>query len=168
MGLLLVHPFLTSLCSDLVLGYLDDFTLSGPLNTVAADVASIRPKEASLSLCLNSPKCEVISRSGDIIHSEFTGFRQFTPDTATLLGAPPFSGKAMDDILSSMYEDLKLAVDRLQLISVHDAFVFLMTCLGGPKLQFVLRSSPCCDHPLLRQFDDLLHLALTKSCNPAI
>ena len=46
--------------------------------------------------------------------------------------------------------------------------MLLKTCLGGSKLQFVLRSSPCCDHPLLRQFDDLLHLALTKSCNIAL
>ena len=74
----------------------------------------------------------------------------------------------MDCILSSLYEDLKLAVDRLQLISAHDALVLLKTCLGGPKLQFVLRSSPCCDHPLLRQFDDLLRLALSKFCNVAL
>jgi len=59
-----------------------------------------------------------------------------------------------------MYEDL-LAVDRLQLISAHDALVLLKTSLAGPKLQ-------CCDHPFLRQFDDLLHLALTKPCNIAL
>jgi len=38
----------------------------------------------------------------------------------------------------------------------------------GPKLQFVLRASSCCDHPPLRQFDDLLHLALKQSCNIAL
>ena len=59
---LAVYPLLTSLCSDLAMGYLDDFTLGGALNTVAADVASIRSKRASLGLCLNSHKCEVISR----------------------------------------------------------------------------------------------------------
>jgi hypothetical protein len=59
----------------------------------------------------------------------------------------------MDDILSTLLEDLKLAVDRLQLISAHDVLVLLKTCLGDPKLQYVLRASPCCDHPLLRQFD---------------
>jgi len=48
------------------------------------------------------------------------------------------------------------------------SLVLLKTCLGGPKLQFVLRASPCCDHPLLRQFDDLLHLALKNSCIIAI
>jgi len=96
---LVVHPLLTSLCSDLVLGYLDDFTLGGPLNTVAADVASIRSKGAFLGLSLNSMKSEVISRSGDVINAQFTGFRQITLDSATLLGAPIFSGHAMDDIL---------------------------------------------------------------------
>ena len=113
---LAVHPLLTSLSSNLALGYLDDFTLGGPLNTVATDVASIRSKGASLGLSLNAKKSEVISRSGNISNSQFTDFRQLTPDSATLLGAPIFSGQAMDDILSILYEDLKLAVDRLQFI----------------------------------------------------
>ena len=104
---------MTSLRSDLVIGYLDDFTLGGPLNTVAADVASIRSKGASLGLSLNSRKSEVISRSGDSLNFQFTGFRQLTPDSATLLGAPIFTGQAIDDILFILYEDLKLAVGRL-------------------------------------------------------
>jgi hypothetical protein len=107
----------------------------------------------------------VISRSGDISHSKFPGFRQLTLNSATLLGTPVFPGQAMDDILSTLLEDLKLGVDRLQLISAHDALVLLKTCRGGPKLQYVLRASPCCDHLLLRQFDDLLRLALIKTCN---
>ena len=94
--------------------------------------------------------------------SQFTGFRQLTPDSATLLGAPVLPGHAMDEILSTLYEDLKLAVVRLQLIF---ALVLLKTCLEAPKLQFVLRASPCCNHPLLRAFDDLLRLALTRTCN---
>jgi len=79
-------------------------------------------------------------------------------DSATLLGALIFSGYAIDDILSTLYEDLRLAVDRIQLISAHDALVPLKICLGGPKLQYVLCVSPCCDHALLGQFDDLLRL----------
>jgi hypothetical protein len=165
---LAVHPLLSSLTSDLVLGYLDDFTIGGALDTVAADIASIRSKGASLGLSLNPGKCEVISPSGDISNFQFLGFRQLTLDSATLLGAPIFSGQAMDDILSSLYEYLKLVVDRLQLISAHDALVILKTCLGGPKLQYVMRASRCCDHPLLHRFDDLLCLALTKSCNIAL
>ena len=162
---LAVHPLLLSLASELTFGFLDDFTIGGPISTVAADVASIKSKGASLGLTLNPSKSEVISRSGNITHAQFTGFHQLSSDYATLLGAPIFSGPAMDASLSTLYEDLKLAVDRLHLISAHDALVLLKTCLGGPKLQYVLRTSPCCDHPLLPQFDELLRLALTKTCN---
>ncbi len=162
---LVVHPLLTSLRSNLAIGYLDDFTLGGPLETVAADVASIRSKGASLGLSLNAEKSEVISHSGNISNSQFAGFRQVTLDSATLLGAPIFCGQAMDDILSTLLENLKLAVDKLQHITAHDALVLLKTCLGGPKLQYILRVSPCCDHPLLLQFDEQLRLALTQTCN---
>jgi len=64
----------------------------------------------------------------------------------------------MDDILSTLLENLKLAVERLQFFTAHDALVLLKTCLGGPKLQYILRVSPCREHPLLTQFDDQLRL----------
>jgi len=41
----------------------------------------------------------------------------------------------------------------------------LHTCLEDPKLQYILRVSPRCEHPLLTQFDDQLRLALTKIDN---
>ena len=47
---LVVFPLLTPLSSDLVLGFLEDITLGGLLNTMAANVASIRSKGASLGL----------------------------------------------------------------------------------------------------------------------
>ena len=71
----------------------------------------------------------------------------------------------MDDILSTSLENLKLAVVRLQHITAHDDLVLLMTCLGGPKLQYILRVSPCYDHPLLLQFNEQLRMALIKTCN---
>ena len=64
-----------------------------------------------MGLSLNSIKSKVISRSGDI--PNFAGFHQITLDCATLLGAPLFSPQAMDDILSTLLEHLKLVVDRL-------------------------------------------------------
>jgi len=156
---------LTSLYSNLAIGYLDDVTLGGPLQTVAADVASIRSKGAALGLLLNAEKSEVISRPDNITNSHFVGFHQVTQDSATIVGAPIFCGQAMDDTLSTLLENLKLAVERLQFIMEHDELVLLKTCLGGPKLQHILRVIPCCEHPLLTQFDDQLRLALTKTCN---
>lgn len=165
---LVVHPLLTYLSSDLVLGYLDDFTLGGPLNTVAANVASIRSKGASLGSFLNAKKSEVILRSSDTTNSQFTGFRQLTLHWEILQGARVSSVQAMDDISSTLFGDLKLAVNRLQLISAHDGLVLLKTCLGGPKLLYFLRTSPCCDHPPLHKFDGLLQLAITETCNIAL
>ena len=74
----------------------------------------------------------------------------------------------MDNILAGVCDNLKLATQRLQLISSHDALLLLKNCLGGPKLQYVLRTSQCCNHPLLRQFDDLLRSAVTRICNVSL
>ena len=71
----------------------------------------------------------------------------------------------MEDAISTSHEELSRAVNRLQLISSHDALVLLKNCLGGPKLQHVMRTSPCCDHPKLSEFDDLLRTAVNKNCN---
>jgi len=57
-----------------------------------------------------------------------------------------------------------IIIERLQFIMAH-ALVLLKTGLGGPKLQYILRVSPCYEHPLLTQFDDQLRQALTKTCN---
>jgi hypothetical protein len=45
------------------------------------------------------------------------------------------------------------------------SYVLLKNSLGGPKLQYVLRASPCCDHPLLSQIDNTLKSAITQICN---
>ena len=36
-----IHPLITSLSSDLTLGYLDDLTLAGPQSVVAADIQQV-------------------------------------------------------------------------------------------------------------------------------
>ena len=56
-----IHPLITSLSSDLTLGYLDDLTLAGPQSVVAADIQQVVAEGSKMGLCLNSSKCEVIS-----------------------------------------------------------------------------------------------------------
>jgi hypothetical protein len=163
-----IQSLLTSLASNLAFGYLDDVTLGGPVATVAADVATIISKGESLGLHLNPSKCEIISKSGAIQHPAFANFRQVQPDSATLLGSPLSGGSAMDAAISTSYDELSRAVERLQLISSHDALVLLKNCLGGPKLQHVLRTSPCCEHPKLFDLDNLLRSAVTKICNVSL
>jgi len=156
---------LKSLASNAAPGYQDDVTLGGHLSTVTYDVAIIVSGGASLGLGLNPCKCEDISNSGIISHSQFAGYRQVPQSSATLLGSPLSSGLAMDSSLSTLSDDLRRAVERRSLISSHDALILLKNCLGGPKLQYVMKTSPCCDHPLLWEFDDLLRTAVTKNSN---
>ena len=74
----------------------------------------------------------------------------------------------MDTALEFLLNELNHAVDRLQFVSSHDALVLLRNCLGGPKLQYVLRASPCIDHPLLPQLDQLFRSAVSTTCNLVI
>jgi len=48
-----VQPLLTYLASELNLGYLNDVTLGGPVDTVAADVAEIAKVCGNMGLFLN-------------------------------------------------------------------------------------------------------------------
>jgi hypothetical protein len=163
---LTVHRLLSSLNGNLTLGYLDDFTLGGPALTVADDVTTVVHKGTSLGLHLNSSKCEIVSNCLDSIrHPQFQGFQQVPPDAATLLGSPLSCGLALDNTLSALHGNLKLAVDRLQLLSSHDALVLLKNSLGGPRLQQVLRTSPCCDHHALHRIDEILKSAVSQICN---
>ena len=46
-----IHPLMSSLKSNLSLGYLDDVTLGGTVKTVASDVAEITRGQAQKSVC---------------------------------------------------------------------------------------------------------------------
>jgi len=52
---------LSSLKSDLKLGYMDDVSLGGPVDTVVSDVIEIAKVGSSMGLTLNPSKCELIA-----------------------------------------------------------------------------------------------------------
>ena len=74
----------------------------------------------------------------------------------------------MDNILQSRCDDLKRATERLSSILAHGALTILKASLGVPKMLYILRSSTCTDHPLLRTYDDLLREALSSITNNTI
>jgi hypothetical protein len=67
--------------------------------------------------------------------------------------------------LITIHHSLKRAVNRLRLLLFQDAIVLPKNSLGDPKLQHVLRTSRCSDHPLLSQIDETLQSAITQICN---
>jgi len=79
-----IHPLISSHTSDLVIGYLDDLTLGGKMDTVVADVESIRVGGLHMGLRLNDKKSEYITESHLSVLPSFSNFGQVTPDDATI------------------------------------------------------------------------------------
>jgi len=161
-----IHPLLLSLSSTLSIGFLDDVTLGGDIANIAKDVESIRIKGDFMGLRLNVLKCELIESSmGAPCIDALDHFNRLKPNEATLLGAPPFSGPAMNDHLESCCADLSRAIDRLKLLPAHDALVLLRACFGAPKVTHILRCAPCNDHVALAEFDNLLKTGVSLISN---
>jgi hypothetical protein len=70
--------------------------------------------------------------------------------------------------LNKRCDDLERAIDRFGLISAHDALLILKYALGSSKMLYMMRASPCSDHPALTRFDNLLRAALSKITNSCL
>ena len=82
-----------------------------------------------------------------------------------LLGAPILEGKAVNTALQVKIRELERSIERLSLLQAHDALCLLKNALAMPKLQYILRTSPCAGNPLLSAFDDVLRRGLSKILN---
>ena len=133
-------PLLSSLVSDLTLGYLDDFTLGGNVAIVAQDVRQIVVLGSKIGLILNAAKCELVGHSGLVVDDPLLrSFTRVQPCNATLLGAPLFLGKVLNDFWSERCSDLSRAVDRLCVVGVQDALILVRASFSAPRAQHLLR-----------------------------
>jgi len=134
----LYNPTLSSLKSDIRLGFIDDVTLRGKAD-VAADVETINAASGVTGLILNPLKCEIIANDFDSVPN-LTAFHQFkrviTRDM-TLLGAPVQRGPAVELALQTKLDDLDRAMSRLTMLHSHDALVLLKNSLSSPKLLYL-------------------------------
>jgi hypothetical protein len=160
-----IQPLLSSLASELEIGYMDDVTLGGDEKQVARDVEIVEARGHEIGLKLNLKKCEFISASGQSVEPIFSDFIHLDPQNASLLGAPLTAGQAMDAMLNSRCEDLTRAISKLKLIAAHDALLLLRASFSAPKLMHTLRSSPCAGHPSLDSFDQLLRSCVSSITN---
>ena len=91
LGLLLfcntIHPLLSSLKSDLKLGYMDDVSLGGPVDRVVSDITEISKVGSSMGLTLNPSKCELIAHQDLPVKDDcLLSFVRVNVSDATLLG----------------------------------------------------------------------------------
>ena len=137
--------------------------LAGPQNVVDADIQQVMVEGSKMGLCLNLSKCEVISHPDpNIIDQTMSSFTFVSVADATLLGAPVFLGKVLDDTWFARCEDLKRAVDRLSLLRAQDALLMLRVSFSASRVQHLLRCSPSVDNPALDLFHGHLKSALSR------
>jgi hypothetical protein len=152
--------------SILTQGYMDNFTLGEPENEVSADVELVIEKATEIGLILNFPKCELISAKS-FTHSSavLRSFKRVSIEDSSLLGTPFVAGSALDSTLKARCEDLSRAVKRLHMIESHDALVLLRSSFSAPKIQHLLRCSPCVGHTSLETYENLLKTGISLITN---
>ena len=156
---LTLQPVLNTLQSDIILGYLDDVSGGGDLESVADDVTKVESLGAELGLRLNRNKCELISSNFpvDLPHS-LRGFKLVDPTDAILLASAggtnpwwPSNGWGVAWEVPGPSESF--GSDGTYIIPW--SLVILKYSLGSTRMLYILRASPCTSNPALIQFDDL-------------
>ena len=159
-----VQPLLSRCESEVEIGFMDDFTLSGQLDTVASDVEMIAKSAKDIGLVFNPTKCEIICFDDKSVDMEvFKDYTRVRSEDMTLLGAPILKGPAIDKTPSIKVDDLTRVVSRLTQLQAHDGLTLLRNCFSMPTLLDILRTSPCSGNHLLEKFDMVLREGLAIS-----
>ena len=164
---LTIQPLLSSLDSELVIGYIDDITLGGSFSSVHNDVVLIKSRGLNAGCVLNINKCELISPSPCSCSQSpiLSQFIQLKPDESILLGAPLLSGPALDNTLTKKFNEMSRLSVNLRLISSHDALIVLKYALSTPRILHLLRGSPCYGHSVIGDIDRLLRSNVSYIAN---
>ena len=125
----------------------------------------IRDQQEHTGLRINTNKCEIICRGNVPRATQFEGFISLAPDEAELLDAPLFTGRKMDALLADRCGELTTAIERLSLLSAHDALILFKTSFSAPKMMHTMRCSPCTNHPSLEAYDILLRKGISVIAN---
>jgi hypothetical protein len=108
---LAIHDLVAAIQTEFAVFYLDDGTLSGPVDCVMSALTSIEDRAQNLGLELNHSKSELIcvdDSTKECILSSFPLLKITDPEDAILLGSPIGSRKAVDNAIKKKISNLKL------------------------------------------------------------
>jgi len=113
-----IHPLLMSLHSSVKIGFMDDVTISGDLQTVEKYIVTIVESCTETGLRLNTTKCEIVMEDFTKIDGvdAFKDFIRVNKEEMILLGAPVVKGIAQDTAIKNKIDDLTRTTERLQLL----------------------------------------------------
>ena len=92
---------------------------------------------------------------------ECENFRGRKREVLTLLGSPLFRGEALDECGDTLDRVLK----DLEDIKAQAALLLLRSCFGAAKIIYMMRTSPCWNHPILEKMDHQMRTRLQKILN---
>ena len=153
--------------SEFTSGYLDDVGLGDSIPRLVEQVRFIESAAMSIGLQLNHDKCEIIGLDPSqrpIWLSSGLNFIERSVEDACLLGAP-LSLKGTDAALSQSCDQLERVKERLLKLSSHEAFFLLKNSLALPRLQYLLRTSPCFLSTEASRLDDKIRCILSSVIN---
>jgi hypothetical protein len=158
-----IHALLSSMKSELVLGYLDDITLCGDTDTVIDDFLKFESGAAALGLSLNRSKCELSGLTSETRNKflyKNIQIQEVDLDKLELLGSPLLSGPVVDHVLEMKRLDLVQVSKRLPLMPAHDSLFLLTNILSMPRLLYTLRTTCCVNSSELVRYDETLRSTL--------
>lgn len=165
---LALHDILTSLKSELVLGYLDDVALGGDANIVMEDLIAIEATAADIGLTLNRSKCEVVGHTAGtraLFAAQGIVLQETELAKVMLLGAPLLPGANVDSVLAVKGAELQVLSGRLPLMPAHDGLFLLANIISMPRLLYTLRTAPCTGSAELHSYDKQLRSLLCTMLN---
>ena len=152
---LTIQHILDRLKSELIIGYLDDVTLSGSVHSVNDDLTVIKSEGEQLGLQLNKAKCEIVTRNTLDPHivSAFPGFQIVDIRDAQLLGCPIISDRGLDAALEAKCDEVQILICRLKYLTAHHSLI-IKHCINVSKIMHILRTNKCHDNDKLETFFD--------------
>ena len=137
---LTLHQFLVRLKSPFHVGYLDNVSLRGPVESLVGDISIIR-EAVNLGLVVNSEKSEVIGGVSDGVDqltcsSVLPGAQSILPSSVCFLGSPIGDINHVSSVICENISFLHQLGERLCLFSVHDSIVLLCNSFAILRLIF--------------------------------
>jgi hypothetical protein len=148
-------------------GYLDDVALGDTVANLIDRVRSLETAAEKIGLKLNHSKCEVFGLN-PLTSDQWTdsglNFIRRSVKEATLLGSP-IHPSGTDPALVARREQLEQILPRLYKLTAHEALFLLRSSFAIPRLQYLLRTSPCSSSTETTRFDEIVREALASICN---
>jgi hypothetical protein len=164
-------PLIDAMQSEFNVWFFDDGTIGGDPDVVLADIRTVLDYASISGLELNFEKCEVTFLGHysqglyDDLEELMPGLKLVDKGNLELLGSP-IHQEGIKSALDKKRGTLKLMCDRLTSVDAHCALFMFRHCVGTPRVNYLLRSTPAYEHVQdLEDMNEIQREALEKILN---